>query len=284
MFLIIAGRRSDEAGLRDLWSALTREVGRLAETAVEADRMPTDVSERMVVVANDGDEAVDVVERAITAGSDELLLLPLSVAVQQAGPPAGEIVAFGRRIAELRTRHPEVDLQYVGPPFDDPAAVVAVVDLLRRQESESADLLPAAIDRAFRGDLALFGRFLATLKPGLPEDTRLILRGSAVVGASFRSGEPFDAHGPGTSDLDLVVLGDEAMALWSAEAFYFPGVNTLPLHDEARWVAPSLDPVRSEAQRIIGRPISIQAMVPWFLELRAALQGQPHIVLDAPGT
>jgi hypothetical protein len=281
VFLIVAGRRSDEAGLRGLWTELSGEVGRLAETAVTADRMPTEGSERMVVLANDADEAVEVVERAIVAGSDELVLLPLSVAVQQAGPPAGEIVAFGRRIAELRVRHPEVDLQYVGPPFDDPAAVDAVVDLLRRQEAESADLLPAAIDRAFGGDLALFGRFLATLKSGLPESTRLVLRGSAVVGASFRSGEPFDAHGPGTSDLDLVVLGDEAMALWSPDAFYFPGVNTLPLYDEAHWVAPSLDPVRTEAQRIVGRPVSIQAMVPWFLELRAALQAQPHVVLDA---
>ncbi|MEO8229660.1 MAG: hypothetical protein ABI628_07840 [Chloroflexota bacterium] len=191
--------------------------------------MPTGGSERMVVLADDADEAVEVVERAIAAGSDELLVLPLSVAVQQAGPPADEIVAFGRRIADLRRRHPRVDLQYVGPPFDDPSVVGAVVDLLRRQEAGSTDLLPAAIDRAFRGDLAMFGRFLATLKSGLPEDTRLVLRGSAVVGASFRSGEPFDAHGPGTSDLDLVVLGDDAMALWSPEAFYFPGVNTLPL-------------------------------------------------------
>jgi hypothetical protein len=284
VFLIVAGRRTDEAGLRGLWTSLSGEVGRLAETAVEADRMPAGDSERMVVLANDGDQAVTVVERAIAAGSDELVLLPLSVAVQQAGPPAEDIAAFGQRIAELRRRHPGVDLQYVGPPFDDPAAVVAVVDLLRRQEEGSADLLSASIDRAFRGDLALFGRFLAALKLGLPEDTRLVLRGSAVVGKSFRSGEPFDAHGPGTSDLDLVVLGDEAMALWSPEAFYFPGVNTLPLYDDALWVAPSLDAVRTEAQRIAGRPVSIQAMVPWFLELRAALQGQPHIVLDAPET
>ena len=69
-----------------------------------------------------------------------------------------------------------------------------------------------------------------------------------------------------------------------ARRVLLPRVNTLPLYDEARWVAPSLDPVRSEAQRIVGRPVSIQAMVPWFLDLRAALQGQPHVDLDAAPT
>jgi hypothetical protein len=284
VFLIAAGRRSDEAGLGGLWTALSGEVGRLAETALDAADMPGASPERMVVLAASPDEGVDVVEQAISAGSDELVVLPLAVAVQQAGAPAGEIVEFGQRIGELRARHPRVDFKYVGPPFDDPAAVVAVVDLLRHRETASADLLPGAIDRAFRGDLALFGRFLASLRAALPDGTGLVLRGSAVVGSSFRSGEPFDAHGPGSSDLDLVVLGQEAMALWSPEAFYFPGVNTLPLYDGARWVAPSLDPIRSAAQEMVGRPVSLQAMVPWFLELRAALQGQPHLVLDAPAT
>ncbi|MEA2538391.1 MAG: hypothetical protein QOF11_2625 [Chloroflexota bacterium] len=285
MFLIVAGRRSDgDAGLRGLWSALSGEVARLGETAIDADRVPSEGSGRQVVLASNADEAVEVTERAIATGSDELALLPLSVAVQQAGAPAAEMVALGRRIADLRARHAGVDLQYIGPPFEDPAAVAAVVDLLRRQEEPQDDLLPATIDRAFGSDLGLFGRFLATLRSGLPEGTKLVLRGSAVVGSSYRSGEPFDAHGPGTSDLDVVVLGDEAMALWLPDAFYFPKVNTLPLYDEARWVAPSLDPARSEAQRIVGRPVAIQAMVPWFLDLRAALQGQPHVVLDAPAT
>ena len=285
MFLIVAGRRSDgEAGLRGLWTALSGEVGRLGETAVEAASVPTEGSGRTVVLADNADEAIQVLEREIATGSDELALLPLSVAVQQAGAPAEDVVTLGRRMADLRIRHPGVDLQYVGPPFDDPAAVAAVVDLLSGQESANADLLPGTIERAFGGDLALLGRFVATLRPGLPQGTGLALRGSAVVGSSYKSGEPFDAHGPGTSDLDLVVLGEEAMALWSPDAFYFPGVNTLPLYDEARWVAPSLDPVRSEAQRIVRRPVSIQAMVPWFLDLRAALQGQPHVLLDAPST
>jgi hypothetical protein len=59
-----------------------------------------------------------------------------------------------------------------------------------------------------------------------------------------------------------------------------PGVNSLPLSDEARWVAPDLDPARTSAQEVARRPVAIQAMAAWFLELRALVQGQPHVALD----
>jgi hypothetical protein len=115
----------------------------------------------------------------------------------------------------------------------------------------------------------------------MPEGTQLALRGSAVQGYAFRSQEPFDARGPGTSDLDVVLFGEEAMASWHPEAFVIPAINTLPLSDGSMWVAPSLDPARSAAQTIARRPVSLQAMARWFMDLRSGLQGTPYAILDA---
>jgi hypothetical protein len=316
MILVAAGRRTEgEAGVRSLWAALQGEVARLGETAAtptqadgggfiedavrlvgrageilsDAARLVTEAGPaddrgvfegRPVAAAPEPDAAAALVAMAIDEGADHIVVLPLAVAVQQAGAPDPALARLAALIDDFRRRHPEVEIRYVGPPFDDPAALASVIDLLHHQEPASAELMPEVLDRAFGGDLRVLGLFLAALRPSLPVGTRLAIRGSAVAGESYRSGEPFDARGQGTSDLDLVVLGEEAMKLWEPEAFYFPGVNTMPLYDDARWVAPALDPARSDAQSIVGRPVSIQAMAPWFLDLRAALQDQPHLILD----
>lgn len=145
--------------------------------------------------------------------------------------------------------------------------------------SGEVPLSPEVIDRGFAGDPARLRSFVAAIHSGLPADTVIGLRGSAVVGFSFETGVPFDAGGPGTSDLDVVVLGDEAMDLWVPSAQLIGHVNTLPLSDEAPWVAPGLDHARRRAQAIVGRPVSIQAMLRWFLDLRAIVQGQPYAIL-----
>ena len=121
---------------------------------------------------------------------------------------------------------------------------------------------------------------MSALQGGVPDGTRLVLRGSAIQGASYKTGEPFDSRGPGTSDLDVVLLGDEAMAAWEPEAFYLPGVNTQPLDDSASDIAdPRLDRARRAAQEAAGRPVALQAMARWFLDLRSGLQGTPYVVL-----
>lgn len=148
----------------------------------------------------------------------------------------------------------------------------------------SPEIKEATIQRAFDGDRGRMRRFARILRRALPPGTRVVIRGSAVAGQSFRTGRPFDADGPGSSDLDIVVLGPDVMAMFEPDAFYVPGVNSKPLCDDARWVAPALDPIRTRAQELVGRPVAIQAMADWFLELRALVQGQPHMVLDdAPG-
>ena len=57
------------------------------------------------------------------------------------------------------------------------------------------------------------------------------------------------------------------------------GINSLPLCDDSTWVAPILDPARREAQEIVRRPVSIQSMAGWFLELRGIIQDQRFIRL-----
>jgi hypothetical protein len=146
--------------------------------------------------------------------------------------------------------------------------------------SASTVLEPDALERGFGGDAARLRRFVSTLRDALPAGTTIALRGSTIAGQSYKTGEPFDAEGPGTSDLDVVVVGEPVLGLWVPEAQLLGGINTLPLSDDARWVAPSLDRARRRAQAVARRPVSIQAMAGWFLDLRTLVQGQPYVVLD----
>jgi hypothetical protein len=160
----------------------------------------------------------------------------------------------------------------------------AARQLIELQSNETIELLRATVARAFDGDTAMLGRFVATLMPALPAGTKLYLRGSAVQGESYKTHEPFDAGGPGSSDLDVVVCGAEVMALFSEDGFYLPGVNSRPLCDASRDVAPFLDEARSQAQALAGRPVSIQAMAELFLDVRSVAQGTPFLPLGiAPG-
>jgi hypothetical protein len=161
---------------------------------------------------------------------------------------------------------------------------MAVKQLIELQTDESSALLRETVDRAFDGDIAKLGRFVATLLPALPAGTKLYLRGSAVQGESYVSHEPFDAGGPGSSDLDLVVCGSEVMSLFSDDGFYLPAINSRPLYDSDRGVAPFLDEARSRAQELAGRPVSIQAMAELFLDVRSIAQGTPFLPLGVvPG-
>jgi len=151
----------------------------------------------------------------------------------------------------------------------------------RRPYRLPPELTDAIVRRAFHGDPDLFREFLATLREPLG-DADVVLRGSAVTGRSYRGHEAFDAHGPGSSDLDIVLVGPRAFQHWVPDAFYLAGVNTVPLSDKAPWVAPGLEPAREAAQALVRRPVNIQAMARWFLELRAIVQGQKHVILTDP--
>jgi len=279
----------------DVWQAVRQEVEELrgarsiAAAGVSAGALDglaraiaEDPDDPSVRYAADADEAVADAEAAITAGARAIAVVPVALALDEDSDRLTdpELERLHGRLDELARRHPGVDIEYVGPPYHAVPALESAIAALRPADSEEPQLLAAAIQRAFDGDLDRFAKFMSALQGGVPPGTRLILRGSAVQGESYKTGEPFDARGPHTSDLDVVLLGDAAMAAWAPEAFYLPGVNTHPLWDDAPDVAdPALDRARREAQEAAGRPVSLQAMARWFLDLRSGLQGTPYVVL-----
>ena len=291
--VLVIGRthqRPSGAGLTGLWGALAAEVervrrvpaGLLAHARVaDLEATALEAPDTSVAYAEDPDAVEAAVERTIAQGATEIVVMPIAVAVDEAEAPDPRFHVLRGRIGAVSRRHPDVEVVYVGPPFDDPPALERAISLFQATDVEAPDLLRGAIERAFGGDAGRFGRFMAKLQAPLPPGTQIALRGSAVNGASYKTKEPFDSRGPGTSDLDLVLIGEDAMAEWLPEAFYLPGVNTMPLWDEARWVAPRLDPTRIQAQELAGRPVSVQAMARWFLDLRSGLQGTRYVLLGA---
>ncbi|MGH2466035.1 MAG: hypothetical protein ACRDGI_11290 [Candidatus Limnocylindrales bacterium] len=163
-------------------------------------------------------------------------------------------------------------------------ATLAIEQIVGLQTDETRGLLSETVERAFDGDIARLATFAATLMAALPGGTKLYLRGSAVQGESYVSHQPFDAGGPGSSDLDVVVCGSEVMALFSEDGFYLPGVNSRPLCDDRRDVAPFLDEARTRAQELAGRPVSVQAMAELFLDVRSVAQGTSYLAIGiVPG-
>jgi hypothetical protein len=132
---------------------------------------------------------------------------------------------------------------------------------------------------AFGGDEARYERFCQVLRDGIPSNTQVVLRGSAVTGRRWDDGAPFDAEGPGTSDLDLTLVGDEAIKLFKAGGFFIPGIHSRPLSDGDPDIAPALAPLRKELVAMAGRPVNIQASRDAVMHFRGGLLGQPYLVL-----
>jgi hypothetical protein len=135
------------------------------------------------------------------------------------------------------------------------------------------------IQLAFAGDRERFDMFVSTLREALPPDVTVVLRGSAVIGVRWEDGAPFDADGPGTSDLDLTLVGGEMLKLWSDDAFYIPKLHTAPLNDETPDHCPSLVPLRRALCRIAGRAVNIQATSSFLQYARDVLMDQPYFTL-----
>jgi hypothetical protein len=224
-------------------------------------------------------EAMLAAEQALAEGRQDVAVVPLAAEDNgTAGSPVRtDLISLQRLVAQTTELHPGASVSMLGVAPQTPATFQDILALIRSADTNDANLLVDAIRRAFDADT---GRFVRALQRGIPRGTQIALRGSAIQGFAYKSQEPFDARGPGTSDLDLVLLGDEAMAAWHPEAFVIPGVNTLPLSDRTIWVAPTIDPARAAAQSIARRPVSIQAMARWFLDLRSGLQGHPYVLLD----
>lgn len=135
------------------------------------------------------------------------------------------------------------------------------------------------IELAFCGDKQKYEEFCAILREVLPEGTRVVLRGSCVTGQRWKDGAPFDADGPGTSDLDLTLVGDDVLGYYILDGFYVPGLHSKPLSDKDPDIAPDLIPLRERLQGMVNRPVNIQGTRDLVMYLRGDLLGQPYYTL-----
>ncbi len=133
---------------------------------------------------------------------------------------------------------------------------------------------------AFQGSDEKFNEFMAVVRAGIPPGTGVVLRGSSVTGVRWKDEAPFDADGPGTSDLDLTLVGgDELMGLYKVTGFFVPGIHSRPLCDEDPEIAPDLVPLRKRLMQMVGRPVNIQATRDFVMYLRGEVIGQPYLTL-----
>jgi hypothetical protein len=135
---------------------------------------------------------------------------------------------------------------------------------------------------AFGGDEGRFNEFLQVLREEIPPGTGVVLRGSAVTGRRWKDGAPFDADGPGTSGLDVTLVGDRVIGLFTVTGFFMPGVHSRPLSDEDPNIAPDLVPLRETLMAMTGRPVNIQATRRAAMTFRGETLGQPYVTLIEP--
>ena len=132
---------------------------------------------------------------------------------------------------------------------------------------------------AFGGDSDRFNTFCRTLEEFVPPGTTVIIRGSAVTGERWNDGAPFDAEGPGTSDLDVTMVGDGGVHYFTPTGFFVPGVHSRPLCDEDPDIAPDLVPLRQQLMAMVKRPVNLQASRDIVIRFRGDLLDQPYLTL-----
>lgn len=132
---------------------------------------------------------------------------------------------------------------------------------------------------AFGGQREQFDTFCRIVEAAVPPGTMVILRGSSVTGERWRDQAPFDADGPGTSDLDLTLVGDGCVHYFNATGFFVPGIHSRPLSDDDPDIAPDLVPLRRQLMEMVRRPVNIQASREIVTRLRGDLLGQPYLTL-----
>ena len=132
---------------------------------------------------------------------------------------------------------------------------------------------------AFAGQPEQLERFCRAIDEVIPPGTIVVLRGSAVTGHRWKDQAPFDADGPGTSDLDLTFVGSGCLLFFKPTGFFVPGVHSRPLSEEDPDIAPELVPLRQTLMEQVKRPVNIQASRDIVLHFRGDLLGQPYLVL-----
>ena len=132
---------------------------------------------------------------------------------------------------------------------------------------------------AFGGNPGRLREFCRVVEEVIPPGTTVVLRGSSLTGWRWDHTQPFDGEGPGTSDLDLTLVGDGPLAFFKATGFFVPGVHSRPLSDDDPDIAPDLVPLRETLMVMTGRPVNIQATRRAAMNFRGETLGQPYVTL-----
>jgi hypothetical protein len=135
---------------------------------------------------------------------------------------------------------------------------------------------------AFGGDPRRFDDFVRVLREATPAGVEVILRGSSVTGHKWGSDEPFDAEGPGTSDLDVTFVGGNMVTLF--REFHIPAIHSVPLSEAHPFASPALGALRKQLCALTRRPVNLQATTSLVQYLRDVVMDQPYLVLlKTPG-
>ena len=137
--------------------------------------------------------------------------------------------------------------------------------------------LQSVLRHAFHNDRKLFDLFSNITRASVPEAHAAVLRGSSITGHRHSDGAPFDADGPGTSDLDLTLIGNRVLDYFSA--FWIPAVHSKPLSEKDPDIAPALVPLRRRLMDLVQRPVNIQGTVDWVQFFRGDIMEQPYLTL-----
>ncbi|HJQ20443.1 MAG TPA: hypothetical protein VJ867_08865 [Gemmatimonadaceae bacterium] len=162
-------------------------------------------------------------------------------------------------------------------PFESRSDSRAKPDDVDALELSSDAVRDRVVQLAFGGDRARYDEFIRVIREAVPPDVAVVLRGSAVTGTRWEDGAPFDADGPGTSDLDLTLIGGGMVQHF--DVFYIPGLHTAPLSDEHPDASATFIPLRGALCRIAGRPVNIQATADVVQFLRDRVMSQPYFVM-----
>ena len=118
--------------------------------------------------------------------------------------------------------------------------------LTDERELTEAEKRDNVVRLAFDGDPRQLDAFVQLIKDFVPENTGVVLRGSAVTGQRWKDGAPFDADGPGTSDLDLTLVGHKILEYYKVTGFFVPGIHSRPICEGDLDIAPDLLPLREK--------------------------------------
>ena len=130
---------------------------------------------------------------------------------------------------------------------------------------------------AFGGDERRFEQLVETIATATPKAVRVILRGSAVTGHKWLSDVPFDADGPGTSDLDVTFVGGGMVSLF--REFHIPGIHSVPLSEAHPFASHALVSLRKQLCELAGRPVNLQATTKFVQFVRDLFMRQPYLKL-----